>query len=257
MPNCIGSVGGKRFDIQIPPNSYALRQKKYKRMVLMAACDAKYRFTLVNIGAFGSETDGGVYTNSSFGQQILNGTLEFPEPQKLPGTTVKFPFYFVGDEAFPLKSHLMRPYPVRYLNRRKQIYNYRLSRASRVIENAFGILLSQWKVLGKTFLTRPEFVDRVVLATVCLHNFLIRQEELVEEGDRKYCHKDMIDFENASGQVRTGDWRMDKEAVRRIGRFFVGNRIGTKVLGLRDTFAEYVSGKGAVAWQEEQLDREN
>jgi hypothetical protein len=51
---------------------------------------------------------------------------------------------FVGDEAFPLKEYLMKPYNQRDLNTDRRIYNYRLSRARRVVENAsrFRILLT-------------------------------------------------------------------------------------------------------------------
>ena len=40
------------------------------------------------------------------------GSLSFPHPRPLPGTTqLDVPFVIVGDEAFPLKNYMMRPYP--------------------------------------------------------------------------------------------------------------------------------------------------
>ena len=46
------------------------------------------------------------------------------------------PYTFIGDEAFPLKRWLMRPYPGRTFgdSLEKRIYNFRLSRARRTIE---------------------------------------------------------------------------------------------------------------------------
>lgn len=47
---------------------------------------------------------------------------------------------FVADEAYSLCTDSMKPYPSRHLAHGQLIYNYRFSRAIRIIENAFGIL---------------------------------------------------------------------------------------------------------------------
>lgn len=45
----------------------------------------------------------------------------------------------LGDEAFPLKMYLMKPYARRnQLSKREKIYNYRHCR--RIVENGFGIM---------------------------------------------------------------------------------------------------------------------
>ena len=53
---------------------------------------------------------------------------------------------FLADEAFPLRRNLMRPFPGKHLTREQRVYYYRLSRARFVVENAFGILSSQWRM---------------------------------------------------------------------------------------------------------------
>jgi len=58
----------------------------------------------------------------------------------LPNTNITTHYAFVGDEAFPLKLYMLRPYSRDNLTDAQRIFNYRLSRARRVIENAFGIL---------------------------------------------------------------------------------------------------------------------
>ena len=62
-----------------------------------------------------------------------------PGPEAIGDDPTQIPYVFVGDEAFPLKAYLMRPYPGRSLDSQaKRVFNYRLSRARRVVENAFG-----------------------------------------------------------------------------------------------------------------------
>lgn len=87
--------------------------------------------------------------------------------------------YFIsnlGDAAFPLMENLLRPYPGNYLTNDKLIFNYRLSRARRTIENAFGILVGRWRILLTTLNLRPKNITHIMLATVCLHNFVNSHE---------------------------------------------------------------------------------
>jgi len=53
----------------------------------------------------------------------------------------------VDDTAFQLNEYTLRPYPGNRLNRIREIFNKRLSRARRVVENAFGIMASKWRNL--------------------------------------------------------------------------------------------------------------
>lgn len=57
VPNCNGAVDGKHISIRCPPNS---NYKKWSSIVMIAACDARYLFTHVDIGGYGSPNDGGM-----------------------------------------------------------------------------------------------------------------------------------------------------------------------------------------------------
>lgn len=40
----------------------------------MAVCDARYQFTLFDVGAYGSDSDGGILSRSTFGKALYEGT---------------------------------------------------------------------------------------------------------------------------------------------------------------------------------------
>uniref|UniRef100_A0A1Y1MM44 DDE Tnp4 domain-containing protein n=2 Tax=Photinus pyralis TaxID=7054 RepID=A0A1Y1MM44_PHOPY len=142
FPNCIGALDGKHCVIQAPKNSGSLywNYKKTFSLVLLALVDAQYNFIAVDVGAYGKNSDAGILSNSNLGTSLENGSINIPRGKKLPGSDVDLPMIIVGDEGFPLKTYLMRPYPGANLDNEKKIFNYRLSRARRVSENAFGIL---------------------------------------------------------------------------------------------------------------------
>ncbi|XP_016972800.1 protein ALP1-like [Drosophila rhopaloa] len=175
FPNCIGAVGGKHVAIKAPPNSKSLfhNYKGFHSVVLMAICDAHYRFTYIVVGALGSEGDINAFTHSDLGEQLLLDELPFPKDKVINGHCT--PYYIVGDDAFPLHKRLMKPYSGNDLDRKERIFNYRLSRARRSIENAFGILSARWKALQHTLLINPSKVQKIVVACCALHNFLIRE----------------------------------------------------------------------------------
>ena len=60
------------------------------------------------------------------------------------------------------------------LTREERIANYRISRDRRVVENAFGIMASGFRVL-LTMEQPPETVRDVVLTCAVLHNILRSQ----------------------------------------------------------------------------------
>nr|CAH7738426.1 unnamed protein product [Callosobruchus chinensis] len=111
FPHCLGSIDGKHVNIQAPARSDSLffNYKKNFSVVLLATCDYKYKFKFVDIGAYGSQSDGGLLGNSVFGQKLENNTMNIPPEQVLP-----------GDEAFPLKAYIMRPYPGQNLTTKKK-----------------------------------------------------------------------------------------------------------------------------------------
>lgn len=141
VPNVVGAIDGKHIEIRQPNNSVAMYRnyKGYFSIVLLAACDVDCVFTLVDIGAYGSQSDGGVFRRTWFGERLLEGRLDIPPPKPLPGTNTTLPHFFIGDAAFPLHESIMRPYPDKSLLPDEHIMNKRISGARSSIERSFGM----------------------------------------------------------------------------------------------------------------------
>lgn len=145
FPNCIGAIDGKHVHVEAPPNSGSIfyNYKGRFSIILLGVCDAKYRFTKVDIGECGSRGDAGLFDECEIGKELQEGTLGIPPPRDVPGAAEKLPYVFVGDEAFPLQENVMRPYPGSRLDDERRVYNYSFSRARRTIENTFRILANR------------------------------------------------------------------------------------------------------------------
>lgn len=145
FPHCVAALDGKHIRLRAPPMSGSryFNYKGYHSIVLLAAVDAQRRFVVIDVGAYGSRSDGGMLQGSTFGQLLESNTLNLPTLSCIPGTDIVVPFVFVGDEAFPLKTNLMRPFPQRHLTNDARIFNYRLSRARRQVECTFGDIICQ------------------------------------------------------------------------------------------------------------------
>jgi len=124
--NCIDVINGKHVKFQAPPNSGSkFFNYKHSFSVALLALVARYKFTVVDIGSYGRNSDGGIFAHSKLGK-YLETHLGIPEDKQFPGTSCLAPHVVVGDEAFPLKTYLLRPYPGSQSkgDNKKIIFNY-------------------------------------------------------------------------------------------------------------------------------------
>ena len=96
----------------------------------------------------------------------------------MDGENGELPYVVDADDAFQLKENIMKPYPSRGLSLAKRIYNYRLSRARRVVENAFGIMANRFRLFLSPMLLSPDNVEKVTLASCVFHDFLREKSPL-------------------------------------------------------------------------------
>nr|CAI5865066.1 unnamed protein product [Callosobruchus analis] len=250
FPNCVGSVDGKHVVLQAPINtgSEFFNYKSTFSIVLMAVVDADYCFTFADVGCQGRISDGGVIKNTSFYKKLQGNELHLPSDNALPNTEKVLPYVFVADDAFPLEEHIMKPYPGSHQEDSiERIFNYRLSKARRVVENAFGILSVVFRVLRKPMLLEPHKAAKVVLACIYLHNYLRRSKS----SRNIYTRQDTFDQE-IDGKIIQGSWRQEREAnptsllpILNIPRKSAGVSKDN-----RKQFAEYFKTVGRVPWQE-------
>lgn len=180
FPHCLGAVDGKHIRLVCPKNSGSMyfNYKQYFSIVLMAVADSKYRFTYVNIGSYGKDCDASIFKETSLWKSIENNQSEIPEDEFIPGLdSIEIPYFFLGDEGFGLHRHLLRPYArTTHLTEQKKIFNYRLSRARRYVECAFGILSNKWRILHRPLNVEPDFAVKIVQACTVLHNFVLERD---------------------------------------------------------------------------------
>ena len=138
-----------------------------------------------------------------FGQALEAGALHISLPKKLPDMRTETPIVFIGDEAFPLRTNVLRPFSGTNLPEPEAVFNYHLSRARRIIENSFGA--AQWRIFRRPIVAP---LDNVVIhvftkTAIALHNLLRTTESTV------YCSPGYIDTEDGLGNVIDGDWRCE------------------------------------------------
>lgn len=250
--NCLGSIDGKHVAIKKPPGSgsYYYNYKGFHSVVLLALVNAKYEFIYINTGSNGRVSDGGILQETDFYNALVNKTLNLPPPKKLAGVDVALPYVFIGDAAFPLKENLMKPYPQKQITHHEKIFNYRLSRARRVVENSFGILTSRFGVFQRCFSINLKNVDEIILACCVLHNFLLKHS-------KNYLQPSNLDFENVeNGVVIEGDWRNDMNQL--LGLQYLRGKQQTLLRdkGIRDLYKNYYnSNHGSIDFQETMINR--
>lgn len=243
--HCLGAIDGKHVAIKKPKGSGSenYNYKGFCSIVLLAIVDSEYKFMWADVGAPGSCSDGGIWKEGKLYRRIEQGRQGLPAPEPLPGHRTPVPWFFVGDAAFALAPWMQKPFPHRGQTRPERLYNYRLSRARRIVENGFGLLVVQWKCLTTTMGLAPENAAKVVIACLTLHN-LIRERR----GPPNAGEVDQGDNDN-------GAWR--QEAHLRGNENLEGARPATKAQRYREAQAArdylrdyYSSPQGAVPWQD-------
>ncbi|KAJ6648033.1 Protein ALP1-like [Pseudolycoriella hygida] len=231
FPNTLGAGDGKHVGLFCPSKSGSenFNCKKTFSVNLMAVVEASYKFVMIDVGASGSNHDATVFWNSEFGRMwhSQDDRLNLPAPKPLPNTVENVPYQIIADDAFGQTITVMTPYPGNGLWRQQRIFNYRLSRARRVVENAFGILCHVWRILLKRIEADVEFAKKIVTACCILHNFL------------KMSLSEIFDIMN----------REDKTEPQTASIPIATDRSSAAATAMRNRFASWCVNEGNVEFQ--------
>ena len=171
IPQCVGAIDATHIPIIAPKDSPLdyYNRKGYHSVVMQALVDHNYKFLDVYVGWPGSVHDARVLTNSGLFASCDSGAFPPNWPKVINRTSI--PLFIIGDPAYPLTSWLIKPYSdCGRLTAKQKRFNYHISRARCVVENAFGRLKGRWRSLMKRNDTDVKFLPTLATACCVLHN---------------------------------------------------------------------------------------
>jgi len=140
--------------------------------VSQRVADSESKFIFKDKRSYGKQSDGGIFSASTLYYFLEDFESTLPKTVSFEGSAAEMPFVILGDEAYPLKTYLMKPLVRKVLSCEEHDFNYRLSRARRCVECAFGILTAKWRLLNKAIGTDINYAEQIVRCICLLHNII-------------------------------------------------------------------------------------
>ena len=114
---------------------------------------------------------------------------------------------------------MMKPLGRRGLPVAKRVFNYRLSRVRRIVENGFGILANRWGCLLTTLQQHLSTIEDIILCCICLHNLMCLRHPVLQNA--------AVDGEDGEGNFVPGEWRTGPQ-MQGVTNVYAGN-LATRV----------------------------
>lgn len=128
-----------------------------------------------------------------------------------------------------------------------KVFNYRLSRARRVVENAFGILAWRFRIFSRPIDLKPETTDKVIWAACSLHN------RLRKTAPGNYLPSQAVDREDLNtGNITPGLWRENANILQPINNLG-SNNYKRAAKDVRRAYATHFIEENPLPWQWEKV----
>ena len=179
FPLAFSALDGRHIPIKMPGGGAESAKeyhnfKNFNSIVLMGMVDAKMQFIWASVGCPGSNHDSIIFRSTDLYSKLMENAILPAFTKLIEG--VKVPFMILADSAFPHLPWIQKPYTNAVLSE-KRYFNYRLSRARMVVECAYGMLKSRWRVLHRKCDSNNETMKVKTLACIVLHNICIDHGE--------------------------------------------------------------------------------
>jgi hypothetical protein len=127
----------------------------------------------------------------------------------------------------------------------QRIFNYRLSRARRIVENVFGIASAIFRVLRKPMLLEPNKAELIVMTVAHLHNFLKSSSTSCSLYTPRGTFDTEIEGKVIEGAYRTinNDPMSSLLPIRNIPR-----KTSTDAKVIRDELADFFQNESRILW---------
>ncbi len=234
---------GKHVAIGKPMNAglYYFNYKNFHSIVMIALVDGDYKFTWVEVGANGAQ----IFEECGLKKAIEQRVIGFCPPDQLPDDDRDTTYFFVGDDAFPLRTYMMKPYGRLGLELPERIYNYRMGHFRRVCKNAFSILANRYACLLSVIKFQPNISTNIILTAICCHNIMHMRYPAIQNAamDQENDNNNLIPDEWWRGNT----WEQELQHIHSHREMKAGKQ-------LREYLKHYYnSAVGAVPWQHDMI----
>jgi hypothetical protein len=136
----------------------------------------------------------------------------------------------------------MKPCGQTGITAEQRICNYRLSRARRVVENSFGILVSRFGALQRPIALSPQKAQTTVLTCCYLHSYLLRNQA------QTYISRGSVDTEDLeSGSIIDGTRRTSGQSTSLQTSHSRNSPASAKAV--RESYCDFFNNEGRISWQ--------